>query len=221
MVESGRSGLYPPSKAAELTEALRLEAGSSGLAWLPGHRVGAASVYISRWTNSDYTLLHHIDSSHIHTHIYTTMATIFTPAPPPPTRLGRYRALSPLASVHVSPICLGGMSIGDQWAKFGGGAMDKTSSFALLDAYYAAGGNFIDTANSYQDGTSEAFIGEWMEKRGIRDQMVVATKVRPRLQVCRQCEQLTACSTRRTQCAARTGRPSRRRCSMSGTASSR
>ncbi|RDX43740.1 Aldo/keto reductase [Lentinus brumalis] len=104
------------------------------------------------------------------------MATIFTPAPPPPTRLGRYRALSPLASVHVSPICLGGMSIGDQWAKFGGGAMDKTSSFALLDAYYAAGGNFIDTANSYQDGTSEAFIGEWMETRGIRDQMVVATK---------------------------------------------
>ncbi|KAI0692305.1 Aldo/keto reductase [Cerioporus squamosus] len=104
------------------------------------------------------------------------MATIFTPAPPPPTRLGRYRQLAPLAGVHVSPICLGGMSIGDQWAKFGAGAMDKASSFALLDAYYAAGGNFVDTANSYQDGSSEAFIGEWMETRGIRDQMVVATK---------------------------------------------
>ncbi|KAI0692296.1 NADP-dependent oxidoreductase domain-containing protein, partial [Cerioporus squamosus] len=84
--------------------------------------------------------------------------------------------LAPLAGVHVSPICLGGMSIGDQWAKFGAGAMDKASSFALLDAYYDAGGNFIDTANSYQDGSSEAFIGEWMETRGIRDQMVVATK---------------------------------------------
>lgn len=69
------------------------------------------------------------------------------------------------------------MSIGDQWAQFGGGAMDKESSFRLLDAYYEAGGNFIDTANSYQDGSSEAFIGEWMEARGVRDQMVVATKV--------------------------------------------
>ncbi|KAI9442879.1 Aldo/keto reductase, partial [Lactarius psammicola] len=37
-------------------------------------------------------------------------------------------------------------------------------------------GNFIDTANSYQDGTSEGFIGEWAEKRAIRDQLVIATK---------------------------------------------
>jgi aryl-alcohol dehydrogenase-like predicted oxidoreductase len=37
-------------------------------------------------------------------------------------------------------------------------------------------GNFIDTANGYQDETSEQFIGEWMEKRGIRDQLVIATK---------------------------------------------
>ena len=60
---------------------------------------------------------------------------------------------------------------------FGMGAMDKASSFKLLDAFYDAGGNFIDTANSYQDGSSEEFIGEWMEKRGIRDQIAIATKV--------------------------------------------
>lgn len=101
---------------------------------------------------------------------------LFTPAPPPPTALGRYRKLSPNAGVHVSPLQLGAMSIGDQWAKFGMGAMDKESSFKLLDAYYDHGGNFIDTANNYQDETSEMFIGEWAEKRGIRDQLFIATK---------------------------------------------
>ena len=55
--------------------------------------------------------------------------------------------------------------------------MDKASSFKLLDAFYDAGGNFIDTANNYQDESSEEFIGEWMEKRGIRDQIAIATKV--------------------------------------------
>ncbi|KAI0356959.1 Aldo/keto reductase [Trametes cingulata] len=98
------------------------------------------------------------------------------PAPPPPTPLGRYRKLAPIAGVHVSPICLGAMSIGDKWEKFGMGAMNKESSFKLLDAFYAAGGNFIDTANGYQDESSEEFLGEWMELRGIRDQMIIATK---------------------------------------------
>ena len=40
------------------------------------------------------------------------------------------------------------MSIGDKWGKIGMGEMDKESSFKLLDAYYDAGGNFIDTANN-------------------------------------------------------------------------
>ena len=69
------------------------------------------------------------------------------------------------------------MSIGDQWEKGGLGSMNKEDSFKLLDAYYEAGGNFIDTANNYQDETSEKFIGEWMETKGVRDQMVIATKV--------------------------------------------
>ncbi|KAL1948551.1 hypothetical protein VTO73DRAFT_12626 [Trametes versicolor] len=98
------------------------------------------------------------------------------PPPQPKTKLGRPRQLSPLAGVHVSPLCLGGMSIGDKWDQFGFGEMNKESSLKLLDAFYEAGGNFIDTANNYQNGTSEQFIGEWMEERGIRDQMVVATK---------------------------------------------
>ena len=68
------------------------------------------------------------------------------------------------------------MSIGDRWESILG-SMNKESSFKLLDAFYEAGGNFIDTASNYQDGTSEMFIGEWLEERGIRDQMVIATKV--------------------------------------------
>ena len=103
--------------------------------------------------------------------------SIFAPFPPPPTKLGRYRQLSSLAGIHVSPLCLGAMSIGDEWTKVGMGDMTKESSFKLLDEYYDKGGNFIDTANNYQDESSEKFIGEWMEKRGIRDQMVIATKV--------------------------------------------
>ncbi|TBU58654.1 Aldo/keto reductase [Dichomitus squalens] len=104
------------------------------------------------------------------------MSFFFAPAPEPATRLGYYRKLAPRAAVHVSPLCLGGMSIGDKWAAFGMGSMDKESSFRLLDAFFDAGGNFIDTANNYQDGSSEEFIGEWAEKRGVRDQLVIATK---------------------------------------------
>ncbi|GJE90821.1 aryl-alcohol dehydrogenase-like protein [Phanerochaete sordida] len=102
--------------------------------------------------------------------------SLFGPPPEPATRLGRHRQLSARAGVHVSPIQLGAMSIGDKWAEFGMGSMDKASSFALLDAFYEAGGNFIDTANGYQDESSEEFLGEWMEARGLRDEIVLATK---------------------------------------------
>ena len=102
--------------------------------------------------------------------------SLWAPPPEPKTPLGRYRVLSPNAGVRVSPLQLGAMSIGDKWADAGFGAMDKESSFKLLDAFYEAGGNFIDTANNYQGEESEEWIGEWMEERGVRDQMVVATK---------------------------------------------
>ncbi|KIJ64652.1 hypothetical protein HYDPIDRAFT_90016 [Hydnomerulius pinastri MD-312] len=102
--------------------------------------------------------------------------SFFTVVEKPKSALARYRKLSPLAGVHVSPLQLGAMSIGDKWEKGGMGSMDKASSFKLLDAFYELGGNFIDTANNYQDQSSEEFIGEWAEQRGIRDQLVIATK---------------------------------------------
>ena len=76
------------------------------------------------------------------------MASFLAPAPKPVSRLARYRALSPHASIHVSPLQLGAMSIGDKWERYGMGSMNKESSFKLLDAFYEAGGNFIDTANN-------------------------------------------------------------------------
>lgn len=99
----------------------------------------------------------------------------FAPANPPNTALGVYRVLSPKAGVRVSPLCLGAMSIGDAWSGQMG-SMSKEQAFNLLDAFYKAGGNFIDTANNYQNEQSEEWIGEWMETRGVRDEMVIATK---------------------------------------------
>ena len=75
-------------------------------------------------------------------------ASLLSFPPPPCTKLGIHRVLAPIAGLHVSPICLGAMSIGDKWDKFGMGSMSKEQSFALLDAFYEAGGNFIDTANA-------------------------------------------------------------------------
>jgi aryl-alcohol dehydrogenase-like predicted oxidoreductase len=73
--------------------------------------------------------------------------------------------------LDVFPICLGGNVFG--WTA------DEEQSRAVLDAYVAAGGNFVDTANSYliEHGRSETIIGRWMSDRGCRDQLVVATKV--------------------------------------------
>jgi aryl-alcohol dehydrogenase-like predicted oxidoreductase len=73
--------------------------------------------------------------------------------------------------LDVFPICLGGNVFG--WTA------DEPESFAVLDAYTAAGGNFIDTANSYlvEHGRSETVIGRWIADRGTRDQIVLATKV--------------------------------------------
>lgn len=100
---------------------------------------------------------------------------IFPPAKAK-SELGRYRLLSPNAGVKVSPICLGAMSLGDQWSGFMGTPMDYAKSEKFLDTFYELGGNFIDTACNYQDEQSEHIIGEWMEKRDIRDQIVLATK---------------------------------------------
>ncbi|KAK1921493.1 NADP-dependent oxidoreductase domain-containing protein [Papiliotrema laurentii] len=94
---------------------------------------------------------------------------------PPPSRLGRYRLLAPQCGLRVSPLQLGAMSIG-QGQSEQLGQMTKDASFKLLDAYYDAGGNYIDTANGYQGEDSETWVGEWMQKRGNRDDLVIATK---------------------------------------------
>ncbi|KAK6354512.1 hypothetical protein TWF696_003655 [Orbilia brochopaga] len=101
--------------------------------------------------------------------------SMFTPVPKPKSKLARYRLLAPSASVRVSPLCFGGMNLGTAWGNFMG-TMDKKAGFELLDKFYEAGGNFIDTAINYQNGESEQWIGEWMEQRGNRSEMVIATK---------------------------------------------
>ena len=82
----------------------------------------------------------------------------------------------PNTSLDVHPLCLGGDVFG--WTA------DEQQSFAVLDRYARAGGNFIDTADMYSywvdgnsGGESEAIVGRWMAERGNRDAMVIATKV--------------------------------------------
>jgi aryl-alcohol dehydrogenase-like predicted oxidoreductase len=84
-------------------------------------------------------------------------------------RLGR-------SDLMVSPLCLGTNVFG--WT------VDEATSFTLLDAYVEAGLNFIDTADVYSTwvsgntgGESETIIGKWLQSRGHRDRIVLATKV--------------------------------------------
>ena len=76
----------------------------------------------------------------------------------------------------VAPLALGGNVFG--WTA------DEPTSFAVLDAFVAAGGNLIDTADAYsrwapghQGGESETVIGRWIKRRGHHDDVVIATKV--------------------------------------------
>lgn len=88
------------------------------------------------------------------------------------------RGMNKLADtdLNVFPLCLGGNVF--SWTA------DEATSYDILDAYAAAGGNFIDTADvyngwlpNYVGGESETIIGNWMKSRGNREQMVIATKV--------------------------------------------
>lgn len=56
------------------------------------------------------------------------------------------------------------------------GECSRETTFEILDFFYEMGGNFIDTANAYQDGESEQWIGEWMAIRDQRNEIVLATK---------------------------------------------
>lgn len=99
--------------------------------------------------------------------------SFFASPPKPSSLLGYHRVLSPTASVKVSPLCLGGISIGHSWSELFGQNEDPDQ---LLDAFFDLGGNFIDTSNTYNSEESEKLIGSWMERRVNRDQIVIATK---------------------------------------------
>jgi aryl-alcohol dehydrogenase-like predicted oxidoreductase len=77
-------------------------------------------------------------------------------------RLGR-------SGLKVSRICLGTMT-------FGSGA-DEAMSFQIMDRFAELGGTFLDTANVYNGGVSEEIVGRWIKERGVRDQVILATKV--------------------------------------------
>jgi aryl-alcohol dehydrogenase-like predicted oxidoreductase len=81
----------------------------------------------------------------------------------------RYKLLGN-SGLRVSELCLGTMTFGEEW----GWGASKEESQRMFDRFAEAGGNFIDTANIYTDGTSERFVGEFISSD--RDRFVVATK---------------------------------------------
>lgn len=74
------------------------------------------------------------------------------------------------SGLRVSELCLGAMTFGEEW----GWGASKEECHKIFNAYVDAGGNFIDTANKYTEGTSEKYIGEFISSD--RDRFVLATK---------------------------------------------
>lgn len=72
--------------------------------------------------------------------------------------------------LRVSELCLGTMSFGPEW----GWGADYHTSKQVFDAFAEAGGNFIDTANRYTEGSSEWYVGDFTKEE--RDRFVIATK---------------------------------------------
>ena len=83
--------------------------------------------------------------------------------------LDTYRLLG-RSGLRVSPLALGTMTFGTDW----GWGADAQEARRIFDVYVDRGGNFIDTANQYTNGTSEKFVGEFAAEK--RDQLVLATK---------------------------------------------
>jgi aryl-alcohol dehydrogenase-like predicted oxidoreductase len=83
--------------------------------------------------------------------------------------LSSYRLLG-RSGLRVSPFALGAMTFGADW----GWGADEAEARRMFDAYVSRGGNFIDTANNYTQGSSERLVGQFAE--GKREQLVLATK---------------------------------------------
>ncbi len=95
-----------------------------------------------------------------------------------------YRRLG-TSGVKVSPLCLGAMTFGeaDEKSFMHGVGSDTGTAKAILNRALELGINFVDTADVYgQDGLSERVIGEWLETDKRRDELVLATKFRFRMQ---------------------------------------
>ena len=74
--------------------------------------------------------------------------------------------------LRVSRLALGTMTFGTEW---GWGAEEDTAR-QMFNTYVDAGGNFVDTADLYTNGTSETWLGKFIEERNLRDKIVIATK---------------------------------------------
>ncbi len=85
--------------------------------------------------------------------------------------LDRYTLLG-RSGLRVSPLALGTMTFGTEW----GWGADESTARQLFDRYVDAGGNFIDTADLYTDGTSETWVGRFAAARALRERLVIATK---------------------------------------------
>ena len=90
--------------------------------------------------------------------------------------MNKRKSLGQFRNLEISPLVFGGNVIG--WT------VDESTTFALLDAFVAAGFNAIDTADMYSKwvaghvgGESETILGNWMRSRGNRDKVIIATKV--------------------------------------------
>jgi aryl-alcohol dehydrogenase-like predicted oxidoreductase len=83
--------------------------------------------------------------------------------------LDHYRLLG-RSGLRISPLALGTMTFGTDW----GWGADEAEARRIFDAYVDRGGNFVDTANKYTEGSSESFLGRFMQGR--RDRIVLATK---------------------------------------------
>jgi aryl-alcohol dehydrogenase-like predicted oxidoreductase len=86
-----------------------------------------------------------------------------------PFSLASYRLLG-RSGLRISPLALGTMTFGADW----GWGAEEAEARRIFDAYIDHGGNFVDTANAYTNGSSERLVGKFAQ--GKRDRLVISTK---------------------------------------------
>jgi|HubBroStandDraft_6_1064221.scaffolds.fasta_scaffold00289_22 aryl-alcohol dehydrogenase-like predicted oxidoreductase len=76
------------------------------------------------------------------------------------------------SGLRVSPLALGTMTFGTEW----GWGSEPAVARQVFDRYVDQGGNFLDTADAYTNGRSEELVGQFIDERGLRERVVLATK---------------------------------------------